>query len=133
MRQELEASQRESLLLKIKMVAIEKELAEVKRRAEEEQATKQALQQQLLAQEHMNEALLRENSVLWSTVPSDEVFNTTNQSNPPVFLDAFKQKIDFSTIELNWTDSPHLEAARDGEMDFERQRWDEMSLFGARS
>jgi hypothetical protein len=133
MRQALEASQWESMLLKSKMKAIEQELAEVRRRAEEEQATKQALQKQLEAQTHMNQELLRENSLLWSTVPSDEVFNTTNQNNPPVFLDAFKQKIDFSTIELNWTDSRHLEAARLEDMDFE-QRWDEMTFFaGARS
>jgi len=133
MRQALEASQRESMLLKSRMMAIEKELAEVRRRAEEEQATKQALQKQLEAQTHMNQALLCENSLLWSSVPADEVFNTSNPNNPPVFLDAFKQKIDLSTIELNWTDSRHLEAARLEDMDFE-QRLDEMTFFaGARS
>jgi len=133
MRQALEESLRESMLLKSRMMAIEKELAEVRRRAEEEQATKQALQKQLEAQTHMNQALMCENSLLWSTVPSDEVFNTSNPNNPPVFLDAFKKKIDLSTIELNWTDSPHLEAARLEDMDFE-QRLDEITFFaGARS
>jgi len=86
------------------------------------------MQKQLEAQQRMNQDLLRENTLLWSTVPTDEVFNTINPTNPPVFLDAFKQKIDFSTIELNWTDSPHLEAARTEDMEFE-QRWDDMTFF----
>jgi hypothetical protein len=81
----------------------------------------------------MNQDLMHENTLLWSTVPVDQVFNTINPTNPPVFLDAFKQKIDFSTIELNYTDSPHLEAARTEDMDFE-QRWDDMTFFtGAQS
>jgi len=136
MRQALEASKRESMMLKSKLSNIEQELAELRQKAEEASTSKQHIQKQLEAQQEMNQALLRENSVLWSTVPSDEVFNTINTTNPPGFLDAFKQKIDFSTIELNWTDSPHLEAARVEHTDFE-QRWDEMNcdcfFAGARS
>jgi len=134
MRQALEASHHESELLKSKLSSIEHELEQLRRRAEEEQLAQQTMMKQLEAQQRMNQALLRENTLLWSTVPTDEVFNTINQTNPPVFLDAFKQKIDFSTIELNWTDSPHLEAARTEDMDFE-QRWDEMNDFlsGAQS
>jgi hypothetical protein len=126
MKQALEASQRESKLLKSKLSDIEQELQELRQRAEEEIAYKEHIQKQLEAQQQMNQALICENTLLWSTVPSDEVFNTINQTNPPVFLDAFKQKVDFSTIELNWTDSPHLEAARLEDTEFE-QRWDVMS------
>lgn len=136
MRQALEASQRESILLKNKLSNIEQELLQLRQKAQEEIANKQHIQKQLEAQQQMNQVLMCENTLLWSTVPSDEVFNTINQTNPPIFLDAFKQKIDFSTIELNWTDSPHLEAARLEDTEFE-QRWDEMSedcfFAGARS
>jgi len=136
MRQALEASKRESMMLKSKLSNIEQELAELRQKAEEASASKQHIQKQLEAQQEMNEVLLRENSLLWSTVPADEVFNTINTTNPPGFLDAFKQKIDLSNIELNWTDSPHLEAARVEDTDFE-QRWHEMNsdcfFAGARS
>jgi len=133
MRQALEASHHESQILRSKLSIIEEELELLRKRAEEEKLAQQNMLKQLEAQEKMNQDLIRENTLLWSTVPIDEVFNTINQNNPPVFLDAFKQKIDFSTIELNWTDSPHLEAARTEDMDFE-QRWDEMTFFtGAQS
>jgi len=133
MRQALEASQRESMMLKSKLSNIEQELAALRQKAEEASASKQHMQKELEVQQQMNQALIRENSLLWSTVPSAEVFNTSNHNNPPGFLDAFKQKIDFSTIELNWTDSPHLEAARNEDNDLLDQRWDEISFFGARS
>jgi len=134
MRKALEASHQESQLLKSKLSSIEQELEQLRKRAEEEKLAKQNMLKQLEAQQRMNQDLLRENTLLWSTVPVDEVFNTINQTNPPVFLDAFKQKIDFSAIELNWTDSPHLEAARTEDMEFE-YRWDEMNDFlsGAQS
>jgi hypothetical protein len=133
MRQALEASQRESMMLRSKLSNIELELALLRQKAEEATSSKEHIQSLLEAQQQMNQALLRENTLLWSTVPSDEVFNTSNPNNPPEFLDAFKQKIDFSTIELNWTDSPLLEAARMETLDFE-QRWEDMELFaGARS
>jgi len=133
MRQALEASQLESMMLKSKLSNIEQELAALRQKAEEASASKQHIQKQLEAQQQMNQALLRENTLLWSTVPSGEVFNTANQNNPPGFLDAFKQKVDLSTIELNWTDSPHLEAARIEVTDFD-QRWEDAMLFaGARS
>jgi len=133
MRQALEASQLESMMLKSKLTNIEQELIALRQKAEEASALKQHIQKQLEAQQQMNQALLRENTLLWSTVPSGEVFNTANQSNPPGFLDAFKQKVDLSAIELNWTDSPHLEAARVEVTDLD-QRWDDAMLFaGARS
>jgi len=122
--------------LKSKLSNIEQELAELRRKSEEEREFKKHIQKQLEAQQQMNQALIQENSLLWSTVPSDEVFSTINQTNPPDYVDAFKQKVDLSTIELNWTDSPHLEAARLEDLEFE-QRWDEMSsdcfFAGARS
>jgi hypothetical protein len=136
MRQALEASKRESMMLKSKLSNIEQEMAALRQKAEEASASKQHIQQQLEAQQEINQVLLLQNSLLWSTVPSDEVFNTISTTNPPGFLDAFKQKIDFSTIELNWTDSPHLEAARVEDTEFEH-RWDEMNsdcfFAGARS
>jgi len=134
MRKALEESHQESQVLKSKLSTIEQELEQLRKRADEERLAKQNTLKQLEAQQRMNQDLMRENTLLWSTVPIDEIFNTINQTNPPVFLDAFKQKIDFSTIELNWTDSPHLEAARTEDMDFE-QRWDEMNDFlsGAQS
>jgi chemotaxis protein histidine kinase CheA len=129
----LEASNKESELLKSQLSQVERELEQLRRRAEEERLAKQHMLKQLEAQQRMNQDLIHENTLLWSTVPIDQVFNTINPTNPPVFLDAFKQKIDFSTIELNWTDSPHLEAARTEDMDFE-QRWDDMTFFtGAQS
>jgi len=129
----LEASNKESELLKSKLSSVERELEQLRRRAEEERLAKQHMLRQLEAQQKMNQDLLHENTLLWSTVPVDQVFNTINPTNPPVFLDAFKQKIDFSSIELNYTDSPHLEAARTEDMDFE-QRWDDMTFFtGAQS
>jgi len=129
----LEASNKESELLKSKLSSVERELEQLRRRAEEERLAKQHMLKQLEAQQKMNQDLLHENTLLWSTVPVDQAFNTINQTNPPVFLDAFKQKIDFSSIELNYTDSPHLEAARTEDMDFE-QRWDDMTFFtGAQS
>jgi hypothetical protein len=134
MRQALEASQRESQLLKSKLSNIEQELAELRRRSEAEQAFKRDMQKQLEAQFQMNQALIQENSMLWYTVPQNEVFNTANQTNPPPFVDAFKEKIDFSTVALNYTDSPLLEAARlEDIVDFDDQRWDEMFFAGARS
>jgi len=132
MRQALEASQKESFMLKNKLSNIEQELAMLRKKAEEASASKLQIQHMLEAQQRMNQDLLRENNLLWSTVPQDEVFNTVRQ-NPPVFLGAFKEKIDLSAIELNWTDSPHLEAARLEDADLE-QRWDDLNFFaGARS
>jgi len=126
MRQALEASQQESLMLKSKLSNVEQELLELRQKAEEATACKQYIQSLLDLQQHVNQDLLRENTLLWSTVPVDEVFSTINQTNPPVYLDAFKQKVDLSNIELNWTDSPHLEAARLEDTEFEH-RWDDMN------
>jgi len=132
MRQALEASQKESFMLKNKLSNIEQELELLRKKAEEASASKLQIQHMLEAQQRMNQDLLRENNLLWSTVPQDEVFNTVRQ-NPPVFLGAFKEKIDLSAIELNWTDSPHLEAARSEDADLE-QRWDDINFFaGVRS
>eukprot|EP01118_Nematostelium_gracile_P010308 TRINITY_DN3533_c0_g1_i1.p1 TRINITY_DN3533_c0_g1~~TRINITY_DN3533_c0_g1_i1.p1 ORF type:complete len:300 (-),score=84.38 TRINITY_DN3533_c0_g1_i1:306-1205(-) len=124
----LEASQNESRMLQSKLSNIEQELALLRQKAEEASYSKLYMLQQLEAQQKMNQQLIQENSFLWATVPVDEIFNTTNQNNPPVFVDAFKQKIDFANMKLNYTDSPHLEAARAEDLDFEA-RWDEMEFF----
>jgi len=134
MRAALEASQRESIMLKNQLSNIKNEMALLRQKAEEASASNQFIQKELEVQQQMNQVLMTENSLLWSTVPTDEVFSTINQNNPPLFLDAFKQKIDFSTIELTWTDSPHLEAARIEDSDFESRWVDDMDFFaGARS
>jgi hypothetical protein len=132
MRAALEASQRESIMLKNQLSTVENELALLRKKAEEANASNKVMQQELEVQQQMNQVLLAQNSLLWSTVPCDEVFSTINQSNPPGYLDAFKQKIDFSTIELTWTDSPHLEAARLEDTDFEARLVDDI-FAGARS
>jgi hypothetical protein len=123
-------------MLKNQLSTIENELALLRKKAEEASASNKVMQKELEAQQQMNQVLLAQNSLLWSTVPCDEVFSTINQSNPPGYLDAFKQKIDFSTIaeQLTWTDSPLLEAARLEDTDFEARWVDDMDFFaGARS
>lgn len=105
-----------------KIMALERELDEVKR-------SKEMMREELEQQQLLNQALMTENTVLWSSVPSDQVFSTIR---PQKWSDAFRDKVDFSHIELNWTDSPHLEAARMEEAEVE-QRWEEMSFIaGAR-
>jgi len=113
MLQALELSQMQSNALKDQLSAVHKELIEMK--------------MQLEAQQQLNQALADENKILWCGT-ADEVFNTVRPSKyNSTFVDAFKEKVDLSHIELNWTDSPHLEAARVEDSDFEA-RWEEMSF-----
>jgi hypothetical protein len=93
--------------------------------------------QELENQKKMNKELMQENRMLWSTghyndlitsiadiycliianiVPWNEIFNTmTKTGRPnPLFGHAFTEKVDFSHIELNWTDSPHLSRMEEG-------------------
>jgi len=82
-------------------------------------------------QQQVNRALIQENHMLWSTVPLNEIFSTIRAPSSPthsfINIDAFKEKIDLANIQLNWTDSPHLEAARVEEEEFQK-RWDEMNF-----
>jgi len=82
---ELEAWRRESQLLKDK-------LSEVERKLEEQQK--------------LNAQLQYENRMLWSSVPRSDIFNTLNPEAS--YVEAFKEKVDFANIELNWTDSPFI-------------------------
>jgi len=82
---QLEAWRRESQELKNRLLAMEQRLAE---------------------QEQLNNKLLHENRLLWSTVPTSDVFNTLNPEAS--YADAFREKVDFANVELNWTDSPLL-------------------------
>lgn len=122
----LALTEEESKLLKEKMNAMEQELARLRQKAEEASMNQQEMLEILEAQRNMNKKLMHENRLLWSTVPTSEVFSTIKKSNQNSYVKAFTEKIDFSNIELNSTDSPHLEAAR-MEEDFER-RWEEMTF-----
>jgi len=82
---QLEAWRKESQMLKDRLSAVEQKLAE---------------------QQQLNSKLLHENRLLWSSVPRSDVFNTLNPEAS--YADAFKEKVDFANIELNWTDSPLL-------------------------
>jgi len=122
----LALTEEESKILKEKMNAMEQELARLRQKTEEATMTQQEMLEALEAQRLMNKKLLNENRLLWSTVPTNEVFSTIKKSNQNSYVKAFTEKIDFANIELNSTDSPHLEAAR-MEEDFER-RWDDMTF-----
>lgn len=68
------------------------------------------VEQQLEEQQKLNSALsafLHENRVLYPTVPISDLFNTLNPN--ATYADAFKEKIDFSCIDLHWTESPFIE------------------------
>lgn len=123
MLQELVAYKRESILLRDRLSAVEQELETLRKRAEEASEYKATMEQMLEEQQKKNEILQTENNLLWSSVPMDEVFSTIKPSNP-TYAEAFKEKIDFSSIELSWTGSPFLEAARE-EDDF-KQRWESL-------
>jgi hypothetical protein len=63
---------------------------------------------QLEEQQKLNSALsafLHENRILYPTVPTADLFNTLNPNAS--YADAFKEKIDFSAIDLHWTESPY--------------------------
>eukprot|EP01119_Soliformovum_irregulare_P005756 TRINITY_DN1750_c0_g1_i1.p1 TRINITY_DN1750_c0_g1~~TRINITY_DN1750_c0_g1_i1.p1 ORF type:complete len:256 (-),score=50.73 TRINITY_DN1750_c0_g1_i1:484-1251(-) len=112
MLQALELSQMQSNQLKDQLSAVHRELLEMRAKLEEQQ--------------QLNQQLANENKILFST--TNETFNTVRPSKyNSTFVDAFKEKVDLSLIELNWTDSPHLEAARVEDSDFE-QRWEEMTF-----
>jgi len=51
-----------------------------------------------------------ENRIHWSSVPMNDVFNTLNPNTS--YADAFKEKIDFGSIELHWTASPYVEYSK---------------------
>lgn len=84
-RSQLEAWRRESQMLKDRLSQIEQRLEE---------------------QQKLNNELLHENRILWSTVPTNDVFNTLNPEAS--YVDAFKEKIDFTNVELNTTDSRYV-------------------------
>jgi len=51
----------------------------------------------------------------------NRLFSTVRATADPNLVRAFQQKIDFKSIELNCTDSPHLEAARMPEGDHSKR------------
>jgi len=69
-----------------------------------------AMEHKLQEQEQLNNDLLHENRILWSTIPATDVFNTLRPGTS--FIDAFKEKVDLSNVELNFTDSPYLEGIK---------------------
>jgi len=105
----LAASEEESKILKDKLANMEQELARLRQKAEEANASQQAMIEHLINQQQMNKKLISENRLLWTTVPTNEVFSTLNKpTQGNSFVSAFKEKIDFANIELNWTDSSIL-------------------------
>jgi len=132
---QLMKSKRESQELREKLGLVLKQMLTLRQQAEEENKAKEAIRLELEQQRQMNQALLQENRFLWSSVPINEIFTTITKPNatnpvPPnnfVNVDAFKEKIDLSNIELNWTDSPLLQAARVEDGEFEK-RWSDMTF-----
>jgi len=121
----LAQSQTESQFLHGQLGAVMQELALLRKKAEDALASKEFMQKQLEEQQTINNQLIDENRLLWSTVPIKEVFNTIRPGNP--LAEAFKENINYGNVELNCTDSPFLEAARIEVEEFE-QRWEGMNL-----
>jgi len=124
---QLEQTKRESFELKETLNLVLAELMLMKKRAEEASANQQIMQKELQEQQMVNKALQEENKLLWSTVPSNEIFSTLLGTNNTDYIEAFREKIDLSQIGLNWTDSRHLEAARAEENQWGK-RFDEMTF-----
>jgi hypothetical protein len=130
-KQMLEFSQKESQELKRKLSLVFEEMMVFRKKAEDARVAKELIAKELEQQQQVNRALIQENHMLWSTVPLNEIFSTIRAPSSPthsfINIDAFKEKIDLANIQLNWTDSPHLEAARVEEEEFQK-RWDEMNF-----
>jgi len=104
MKNKLAVTQRESEDLQSKLRSVEKELAMLRQKAEDADMTKARMLVELEQQQTINNQLTQ---LLWSSVPSAEVFSTIRPGAP--FAEAFKETVDLSMIELNETDSPFLE------------------------
>lgn len=130
MQSQLEASRRESLELQAKLSFIFSELQALRRKAEEASMQREIMKEELETQKRMNEVLMEENSLLWTTVPLNEVFSTIRGHS---YVEAFKELVDLTQIKLNETDSRFLEAARKEQSEVE-QRWEDMTFIaGART
>lgn len=123
---QLVTSQKEAQFLQNRISEMEQELTQLRQRAKAASDSESLMINQLEAQQKINEDLQKENRLLWQTVPLSDVFSTLRPDHSYVDLSAFKSKVDFSEFDLNWTDSPHLEAAR-MEEDYEK-RFDEMDI-----
>eukprot|EP01117_Protostelium_nocturnum_P007704 TRINITY_DN2765_c0_g1_i1.p1 TRINITY_DN2765_c0_g1~~TRINITY_DN2765_c0_g1_i1.p1 ORF type:complete len:377 (+),score=161.52 TRINITY_DN2765_c0_g1_i1:161-1291(+) len=120
-------SKRESFELKNKLALVFDEMLSLREKAQEASAAKEKIKQELENQQKINNMLLQQNRLLWSTVPQKEVFSTINGGMPSVNLQSFKDKIDLSKTSLHSINSPHLEAAKDEDENFGK-RWEEMSF-----
>jgi hypothetical protein len=122
-KKQLYFSQTQSMMLMEKLKTMEDQLTQFKKIAETASASQEAVQKALAHQQRINLGLLKQNQLLWQTVPTSETFNTTRPDFP--FAEPFKEKIDLSEVELTWTDSKILEAAQKETTEFE-SRWQEM-------
>ncbi|PRP77295.1 p21-activated protein kinase [Planoprotostelium fungivorum] len=122
----LAESKRESSELRTKLSFVFDELLSLRKRAEEEATAREMIKKELEQQQKINNMLLSENRYLWSTVPHKEVFSTKGPIHPYINLNAFKEKVDLTKIDLNWTNSPLLEAAK-AEEENVAKRWEDMS------
>jgi len=93
--------------MKIQMDLVFNQMEAMRRESEELKNKLGMIEQELQEQHKINTELVHENRVLWGTVPTTDVFSTIRPGNP--IADAFKERIDFSSIELNWTDSPYFD------------------------
>jgi len=124
MKKQLYLSQSHSFMLLEKMRSMEQQVTKFKQIAENVSASQADVRKALERQQLINQTLLKENRMLWQTVPINETFNTIRPDFP--YAEPFKEKIDLSEVELNWTDSPILEAvSKDLESE---EKWQEMLL-----
>jgi len=121
----LAQSETESQHLHNQLSAVMQELGFLRKKAEDALASKESMQKQLEEQTKINDQLINENQILWSTVPANEVFSTIRPGNP--LADPFKENIKFSDVELNCTGSPFLQAARIEDEEFEL-RWEGLNF-----
>jgi len=110
----LAASEEESKLLKDKLATMERELAFLRQKAEFASNQQEVMQQELVNQKKMSNTLLNNKAGF-----GNDVFSTIKLQNSSSFIKkAFEEKIDFSNIELHFTNSPHLIATREENQSF---------------
>jgi hypothetical protein len=71
-------SKTESQALRARLSSIERELQILRQAAQLASESQRMMKQRLEEQQNLNEKLMKENRLLWSTVPSKQVFNSYN-------------------------------------------------------
>ncbi len=78
MKRELTMSKTESQALRARLGAIERELDILRQAALVASESQRFMKLRLEEQQNLNEKLMKENRLLWSTVPSKQVFHSYN-------------------------------------------------------